>query len=110
MKNTTNIMQVFPFAHRAKGVAITQFFSRGASAFNQFVNPIGLQHLAWKYYIVYVAWLAVETGVIFGVYKETKGLLLEEIAVVFDGKDAVVGATDLMDEKAGVRVETVEKV
>lgn len=37
------ICEVFPFIHRSKGVAITQLFSRGSSAFNQFVNPIGLQ-------------------------------------------------------------------
>lgn len=67
------ITEVFPFIHRSKGVAITQFFSRGSSAFNQFVNPIGLQHLGWKYYIVYVCWLAVETTTIFFVYPETKG-------------------------------------
>lgn len=36
------ICEIFPFIHRSKGVAITQFFSRGSSAFNQFVNPIGL--------------------------------------------------------------------
>lgn len=29
------ITEVFPFVHRAKGVALTQTFSRGGSAFNQ---------------------------------------------------------------------------
>lgn len=43
------ITEVFPFVHRAKGVGLTQTFSRGASAFNQFVNPIGLAHIGWKY-------------------------------------------------------------
>jgi MFS family permease len=48
------ITEVFPFIHRSKGIAITQFFSRGGSSFNQFVNPIGLENIQWKYYIVYV--------------------------------------------------------
>lgn len=51
------ITEVFPFVHRAKGVAMTQFFSRAGSAFNQFVNPIGLDDIGWKFYIVYVVCL-----------------------------------------------------
>lgn len=84
------ITEIFPFIHRSKGVAITQFFSRGGSAFNQFVNPIGLKNIEWHYYIVYVVWLAVETSVIFFVYPETKGPSLEEIAVVMEGNNAKV--------------------
>lgn len=48
------ITEVFPFVHRAKGVGLTQTFSRAGSAFNQFVNPIALEALNWKLYIVYV--------------------------------------------------------
>lgn len=48
------ITEVFPFVHRAKGVALTQTFSRAGSAFNQFVNPIGLDSIGWKFYLVYV--------------------------------------------------------
>lgn len=77
----TFITEVFPFVHRSKGVAITQGFNRGGSSFNQFVNPIGLQRLGWKYYIVYAAWLAVETTTIFFAYPETKGPSLEELAI-----------------------------
>ena len=46
--------EVYPFVHRAKGVALTQFFTRGATAFNAFVNPIGLDSIHWKFYLVYV--------------------------------------------------------
>jgi hypothetical protein len=46
------VTEVFPFVHRAKGVGLTQTFSRGASAFNQFVNPIGLANIGWKFVVV----------------------------------------------------------
>lgn len=88
---------MFPFVHRSKGVALTQGFSRGGSAFNQFVNPIGLASLGWKYYIVYVAWLAVETIIIFVLYPETRGPSLEEVAVVVEGSDAKVGGLTFGD-------------
>ena len=48
------ITEVFPFVHRAKGVGLMQVFTRAGSAFNQFVNPIGLEAMQWKFYIIYV--------------------------------------------------------
>ena len=105
------LSEVFPFLQRAKGIAITQFFSRGSSAFNQFVNPIGLQNIQWHYYIVYVVWLAIETSIIFVLFPETKGLSLEETAIVMEGEKAnveviEVGALD----KGGSSVKEVERV
>lgn len=47
------VTEIFPFVHRAKGIAVLQFFTRGGTAFNAFVNPIGLDSLAWKFYIFY---------------------------------------------------------
>lgn len=105
------ICEVFPFIQRSKGVAITQFFSRGGSSFNQFVNPIGLQDIQWKYYIVYVVWLAIETATIFFVYPETKGPSLEEVAVVMEGDKAKVEVIEVgaSTGKGGLGVQEVEK-
>ena len=47
------ITEVYPFIYRAKGIALLQFFNRGSTAFNSFVNPIGFDALKWKYYLVY---------------------------------------------------------
>ncbi|KAH8887188.1 hexose transporter [Thozetella sp. PMI_491] len=81
------ITEVFPFVHRSKGVAVTQIFTRGSSAFNQFVNPIGLANIGWKFYLVYVVWLSIETSVIYFVYPETKGPTLEELGDLFEDEN-----------------------
>jgi sugar porter (SP) family MFS transporter len=52
---------------------------------NQYVNPIALGHIKWKYYIVYDVWLAVELVVVYFFYIETRYTPLEEIAKHFDG-------------------------
>jgi hypothetical protein len=104
------LTEVFPFVSRSKGVATTQFFSRASSAFNQFVNPIGLQSLTWKFYLVYVAWLGVETSVIFFAYPETKGPTLEELAILFEGRDAKVGVVNIGKGNVIEEVRHVEKV
>ncbi|PLB44157.1 MFS transporter [Aspergillus steynii IBT 23096] len=103
----TYVTEVFPFVHRAKGLAILQFFTRGSTAFNSFVNPIGIDDLGWKFYLVYVAWLVVETTIIFFLYPETKGPTLEEIAHIFDGPNAVIGKTGLDEEEDVSHIEPV---
>jgi hypothetical protein len=75
------VTEIFPFTIRSNGVATVQLFSRLASAFNQFVNPIGLAALVWKYYLFYIAILASETTIIFFLFPETKGPSLEELAI-----------------------------
>lgn len=70
------------------------------------VNPIGLEDLGWRYYIVYIAILVVESLIAYGWFIETQGKTLEEIAVLFDGDQADV-AVPATKNGAGV-VELVE--
>jgi len=82
-------VEILPYHLRAKGFNIFNFVISLALIFNQYVNPIALGHLRWKYYIVYVVWLAVETVFIFFNILETKNLSLEETAALFDGEEAL---------------------
>lgn len=61
-----------------------------AILFNTFINPIALDNIGWKYYIVFVAVLICFGLTAFFLYPETKGHSLEQIAVIFDGHSAVV--------------------
>lgn len=79
------ITEVFPYLQRSKGMGIMLIFSRFGSAFNAFVNPIGLKAIEWRMYIVYTCWLAIETTYIFFVYPETFGLSLEEASDAVNG-------------------------
>lgn len=36
-----------------------------ALVFNQYINPIGLENLGWKYYIFYCVWIAIELVVVY---------------------------------------------
>jgi hypothetical protein len=82
-------IEILPFALRAQGLAVLNFFIYGALFFNQYVNPIALEALAWKYYFVYIGVLLVSIVCIWFFYPETKGRMLEEVAEIFDGPGAV---------------------
>ena len=67
-------MSSMPFAVRAKGLMVMQYCVSASLVFvsyplacharliiqNQYVNPIALNRIGWKYYIFYCIWLAFE--------------------------------------------------
>ena len=75
------------------------------TAANLVVNPIGLQHLAWKFYFVYIAILVIECLCIYFLFVETKGPTLEEIARLFDGDDANVSGKEILGKSSSKAVE-----
>jgi sugar porter (SP) family MFS transporter len=73
---------------RAKGISVFWVTGSVASCFNLYVNPIALEKITWKYYLVYVGVLV---GIIFFMFfyvPETKGLSLEEITTIFDRRQS----------------------
>ncbi|KAM0335753.1 hypothetical protein ACHAQA_000803 [Verticillium albo-atrum] len=87
--------EILPYRMRATGISILVFTNKAALFFNQFVNPIGMDALGWKYYLVYVVWLVVEIVVFWFLYPETRGYTLERIQEAF-GEDI---KTDGLEEK-----------
>lgn len=93
-------VEILPYKIRAKGLTLCFIFTSLAGIFNQWVNPVGIEALGWKFYLVYVVVLVLECLAIYFLYVETKGPTLEEIATLFDGNDAnVVGMDRALDSK-----------
>ncbi|RPA83703.1 hexose transporter protein [Ascobolus immersus RN42] len=98
-------VEILPFEIRARGMAVMFMFVNLALFFNNYVNPVALENIEWKYYIVYCCWLAIELVIVYFFFVETRYTPLEEIAKYFDGEDARVGghaATTLAKEKLAV--------
>ncbi|OCF77461.1 hypothetical protein I204_01449 [Kwoniella mangroviensis CBS 8886] len=97
-------VEILPFRIRSKGLMVMQMSVNASLVFNQYVNPIALDALQWKLYIIYTCWLAFEFVYLWFTVVETKGkdgpLPLEEIAALFDGKEM----TEQM--KAATRAQT----
>jgi hypothetical protein len=89
--------EIWPFALRARGLAVVLCSTYVALLFNVFVNPIALASITWKYYFVFVAVLIIAWITIWFTYPETRGHSLEEMVVVFDGDDAeILSSGELM--------------
>lgn len=91
-------VEILPYNIRAKGMNVMWLCVDLSLFFNQYVNPVALAGIQWKYYIVYAVWLAFETLVVWKFYIETKGTPLEEIVKHFDGENAVLGGTNATEK------------
>ncbi|KAM0748240.1 general substrate transporter [Meredithblackwellia eburnea MCA 4105] len=78
--------EILPFSLRAKGIAYFTFVQAISVAFNQYVNPIALSALAWKYYAVYICTSVSYTILAYFLFPETRGYTAEEVGRLFDAK------------------------
>ena len=58
-------VEILPFRLRSKGLSINLTVIFGAGFFNQYVNPIALEAIQWRFYFVYIGTL---TAMVFIVY------------------------------------------
>lgn len=92
--------EILPYGLRAKGFVWMSTCVTAALFFNQFVNGLALDALAWKYYIFYCVFLAFEIFIVYFFIVETRYTPMEEIAKFFDGDDAVdIGGVAVADMK-----------
>lgn len=90
-------MEVVPYSLRAKASMLYQLTGNLAGIYNSFANPVAMDAISWKYYIVWCVVIGINFTLIFFFFPETKGLGLEEVAEIFDGPDALFG-TNAMRE------------
>lgn len=81
------IPEILPMALRAKGMCLYMTVTGACLAFNNFVNPIALAAISWRYYFVYLGMLGIYFGLFFVLIRETRGLTTEEAAMVFESDD-----------------------
>ncbi|KAL6412603.1 sugar transporter [Ilyonectria robusta] len=82
--------EIWQFSLRSRGFAVSWCSTVAAIFVNTFVNAIALDAIGWKYYFVFIVMLIILLLCAYFGYPETRGYTLEQIAVIFDGEDAIV--------------------
>lgn len=95
-------LEILPYQLRAKGFNVFNFAISLSLIFNQYVNPVALDAIKWKYYIVYCCWLCFELVFVYFFVIETKNRTLEETAALFDGDSATAQIAATAAQQAGV--------
>lgn len=102
-------VEIFPFTTRSRGLTTTLVSSYLGLITAQLINPIGLDSLGWRYYILFCCLIALIFGLIWFLFPETKGRTLEQITELFDGKQITVNADAVLQKESDVLVEQVEE-
>ncbi|KAH6840581.1 general substrate transporter [Chaetomium sp. MPI-CAGE-AT-0009] len=111
----TYLVEIFPYAQRARGIAIFQFWGKAAQFFGTNVNPIGTGAIGWKFLLVYCCWILVEAVLIWFLWPETSDRSLEELAFLFEQDEYArrhekVGVEELEEKDTAHVVETQSRV
>jgi MFS family permease len=107
------IPEILPYELRTTGVAVFYFAQGCFNILSSFTTPVGLEAIQWKFYIVFVAWVVIEFGVVYVLFPETKGPSLEDIAILFDGPQHMYAEKDVegtSDSKSRIEAYTTERV
>jgi MFS family permease len=79
------VVEIFPYTLRSRGISVMYCSTFLGLVVGNQVNPIAMQNIGWKYYIVFCCILAGLIVIIWFLFPETKGHSLEEIRQVFEG-------------------------
>lgn len=66
------VVEILPYTLRAKGMALFWLLTGACGAFNNYVNPLGIDAFAWKFYFFYVGWILVQLVVIYIFFIEVR--------------------------------------
>lgn len=100
--------EIWQFGLRSRGLTVTWCSTVVGIFVNTFVNPIALDAIAWKYYIVFIIMLALLLITVFFAYPETRGHTLEQMAVVFDGVDSAAPPPEVVSTKTQTLVSHMD--
>ncbi|CAK5262543.1 unnamed protein product [Mycena citricolor] len=80
------------YAHRAKGLALFALIESLAALINNFAGSVAFQRIGWRYFLVPLAFNAVQIVVVWLFAVETKGRTLEELDLIFQAPDPVAAS------------------
>jgi sugar porter (SP) family MFS transporter len=101
----TYIMEVVQYSLRAKASMMYQLTGNLAGIYNSFANPVAMDAISWRYYIVWCCVIGIHFTLIYFFFPETKGKGLEEVAEIFDGPDALAGVNAMKSMGLDVNVD-----
>jgi hypothetical protein len=113
--------EIMPTPIRAAGNAVAFCTFNAITIMLVQVTPIAIEHIAWKFFLIFIITDAIFITVVYFVYPETVGRTLEEIAALFGDEVAVdihahenqhvsPDLSDSSDEKLGGNIREGERV
>ncbi|EFW13201.1 conserved hypothetical protein [Coccidioides posadasii str. Silveira] len=101
-------VEVLSFEMRAKGMAFSSLATGAAGLLNKFAWPVSIERIAWRTYIIFAVWDAIQAIVIYSTIVETKNRTLEELDEIFKAPNPVMASIKRKKSVAGVFPNSLE--
>ncbi|OQV10573.1 hypothetical protein CLAIMM_14550 [Cladophialophora immunda] len=95
-------LELFPYLLRGRGLTVSLTTTFIGLVIGQSVNPTAMEHVGWKYYILFDLLLAILVALVYFLFPETRRKSLEEIAEVF-GDQVIERGTDILKNDENIR-------
>ncbi|KAL8279761.1 hypothetical protein RQP46_007856 [Phenoliferia psychrophenolica] len=86
--------EILPYVVRGRFMGLWTVLYNCYSIYSNYVNSVALASITWRYYIVYIVFIALQLVLAYFFFVETAGYSLEEVAIAFEGETAAVVAVD----------------
>ncbi|TKX27040.1 lactose permease-like protein 1 [Elsinoe australis] len=94
-------LEILPYNLRAKGWSYVLLVIFVSGIYGNYINPVGIENLGWRFYIYYCVWVAVVFAFVYFFFVETRGPTLEELALLFEKDKRLKGVGKVVDEEEG---------
>lgn len=102
------LTEILPYNQRTKGINIMLILFNIILIYNGFVNPVAMDAISWRYYIVYCCVILIEVVVVYFFLPETSGYTLEEVCQVFGDTPEMITTVNGSQSKTSVtHIESV---
>jgi MFS family permease len=99
--------EILPYSIRTKGLSVMVAIGQLLLIVSQYANPVAIAAIGWKYWLFFLGMLVLMLAGVYFTYPETKGLSLEELAMLYE-EDSIMPTVDGLEadaEKVAVIVE-----
>jgi len=79
--------EVLSYSLRTNGLSLSSGLSYAVAVFISYMIPYGMKWSVWGFYLINGVWCLIECVIMWLYFPETRGMTLEEIDVIFDGKN-----------------------
>ncbi|KAJ3862251.1 general substrate transporter [Lentinula novae-zelandiae] len=103
------LIEILPFSIRGKALNWANFTQASSVLLTNFLDPIALSAIQWKYYLVFIGLEVVYLGSVWLFFVETKGGTIEQASIIFDRGNPKSASPTISEEHKDLAIPAIQR-
>ncbi|KAJ3900228.1 hypothetical protein F5879DRAFT_809572 [Lentinula edodes] len=103
------LIEILPFSIRGKALNWANFIQASSVLLTNFLDPIALNAIQWKYYLVFIGLEVVYLGLVWLFFVETKGGTIEQASIIFDRGNSKPASPTISEEHKDLAIPAIQR-